>query len=224
MPKDEVDFDALGLSDEALGIAGEEEGGGTSAGGRPRKGAGEPGRRRRGRGRILLFLVGLGLGIAGTLLLPRWLDPYLPTALRSGAGEAVEGEVLGKRLEGDRLLLTVETSRGAVLATFGERVAEIDLLVEPGDSVTLGLGRYRPFVEDPSVEGVRKARAGGERGTGPGASPEAGRSLVPPPGEAEAVDSAAAGTDTTDGSGASASSKPAEGPRSSRGASDEGAR
>jgi hypothetical protein len=46
-----------------------------------------------------------------------------------------------------------------MLATFTERVAEIDLLVAPGDTVTLGVPRYQPFVENPSFEGVKKVGA-----------------------------------------------------------------
>jgi hypothetical protein len=39
-------------------------------------------------------------------------------------------------------------------------VAEIDLLVAVGDTVTLGVSRYEPFVEDPSFRGVRKIGVG----------------------------------------------------------------
>jgi hypothetical protein len=81
--------------------------------------------------------------------------PYLPAALRPDHQE-VRGLVLEKSREADRLLLTVESERGAMLATFSEQVSELDLLVAQGDSVTLNLGAYRPFVDDPSVMGVRK--------------------------------------------------------------------
>ncbi|MFQ5680144.1 MAG: hypothetical protein ACE5HP_11880 [Gemmatimonadota bacterium] len=113
--------------------------------------------RRRRRGGLLLFLLGVGVGVAGTLLTPRLGGDYLPEAVRPAEVE-VTGEVLGKRLEEERLLLTLETPAGAILATFRRRVPEIDLLVEAGDTVTLGLRRYEPFVEDPAVNGVRKGR------------------------------------------------------------------
>lgn len=190
MPNDDIDFDALGLSDEALGIAeGAAEGGASPE--QKESGGGRRGRRRGRRG-FLLFFTGLLLGIAGTILIPRYLGPYLPVALRSGSGEPVEGEVLGKRLEADRLLLTVGTARGAVLATFRNRVAEIDLLIAEGDSIALGLGRYRPFVEDPAVEGVRKAAGWGPGVSGGPSSDTAGTPARPSAAEA-AGDTVAAG-------------------------------
>jgi len=111
------------------------------------------------RAGLLLFLLGLLLGIAGALLAPRYLGDYLPGGLR-GHNETIEGPVLGKRLEENRLLLTVQGQQGAVLATFRKQVAEIDLLVGVGDTVTLGVSRYEPFVEDPSFRGVRKIGVG----------------------------------------------------------------
>lgn len=111
------------------------------------------------RAGLLLFLLGLLLGIAGALVAPRYLGDYLPGGLR-GRNETIEGPVLGKRLEENRLLLTVQGQQGAVLATFRKQVAEIDLLVAVGDTVTLGVSRYEPFVEDPSFRGVRKIGVG----------------------------------------------------------------
>lgn len=209
MAKDDLDFDALGLGDEELGLTGGTDGGGASGRGGG-DGGGGPGRGRRG---LVLFLLGLALGVGGALLVPRFLAPYLPTSLRDG-GEVVEGEVLGKRVEGERLLLTVETPRGAVLATFRERVGEIDLLVDTGDSVALGLGRYRPFVDDPSVEGVRKAASRGHR---PAASDTPAARLDTP--EATASDTPAAGLDTPE---PAALDTPAAGPDTPA-ASDAGA-
>ena len=111
------------------------------------------------RSGLLLFLLGLLVGVAGALLAPRYLGDYLPGRLR-GQDETIEGPVLGKRLEENRLLLTVQGQQGAVLATFRKQVAEIDLLVGVGDTVTLGVSQYEPFVEDPSFRGVRKIGVG----------------------------------------------------------------
>ena len=97
---------------------------------------------------VLAFLGGLAIGVIGTVLAPRFLGPYLPRAIR-GKAEPVEGTVVAKQREPERLLLTVLTPQGALLATFKERVAETALLVEVGDSVTLILPRYEPFVEGP---------------------------------------------------------------------------
>ncbi len=113
------------------------------------------GQKKGGRG-LLIFLIGLAVGVAGALLLPRYLAPYLPAGLGRGT-ETVEGPVLGKRMEGDRLLLTVRAEQGAALATFRERVSEIDLLVDVGDTITLGVARYEPFIDDPAFRAIRKA-------------------------------------------------------------------
>jgi hypothetical protein len=105
---------------------------------------------------VLILLVGIALGVGGTILAPDVADPYLPDALRVKKAETVDGEVVRKLREGERLIVTVQTTQGAVLATFKKKVAEIDLLVQQGDTVTFALGRYEPFVEDPAIERVRK--------------------------------------------------------------------
>lgn len=115
---------------------------------------GAPRPRKGGRG-LVLFVVGLAAGIAGTVLVPRYLTPYLPDALRASRVR-ISGSVVGKRTEPDRLLLTIRAPEGATLATFTRRVSEIDLLVAEGDSVTLRVARYEPFVKDPVLEGVHK--------------------------------------------------------------------
>ena len=104
---------------------------------------------------VLILLIGVALGVSGTILGPNLAGPYLPESFRAKS-EVVEGEVDRKLREQDRLLLTVQTSQGTVLATFKQKVAEIDLLVQKGDTVTLALRRYEPFVEDPAIERVRK--------------------------------------------------------------------
>lgn len=109
---------------------------------------------RRG---ALGFVVGLALGVAIGIMGPRVAGPYLPEALR-GKVELVEGEVTQKLREPDRLLLTVVTARGAILATFKKKVPEVDLLVAEGDAVTLALHRFEPFVEDPAILSVKKRK------------------------------------------------------------------
>jgi hypothetical protein len=91
----------------------------------------------------------------------------------------MEGEVRRKLKEADRLLLTVLTPDGAVLATFRRRVTEIEVLVKEGDLITLAIDRYEPFIENPEIARVREPRAtadGDERArrpepTAPPASP-----------------------------------------------------
>ncbi len=108
---------------------------------------------------LLVFLLGIVLGVGGAMIAPDVAGPYLPylpPAFSAKKMETVEGEVVRKVREGDHLLLTVQTSQGTVLATFRKKVAEIDLLVQQGDALTLNLSRYEPFVNDPAIERVRK--------------------------------------------------------------------
>lgn len=191
--------DIPGLDDEELNTGG---GGGGGGGGRTGGGGGSRsgGSGRSGPRRWPWLVVGIVVGVAGALFLPSLLAPYLPAALQPDRQE-VRGLVLEKSREADRLLLTVESERGAMLATFSEQVAELDLLVAQGDSVTLSLGAYRPFVDDPSVMGVRK-NAGGATGTdaregGADDSPESG-DVDPEVGTPEPQsDAAAAASDTS---------------------------
>jgi hypothetical protein len=105
---------------------------------------------------VLILFIGISIGVGGAMYGPDLAAPYLPDAFRIKKTETVAGEVMRKQREGDRLLLTVQTSQGTVLATFKRRVAEIDLLVQQGDALTMSVSRYAPFVEDPAIERVRK--------------------------------------------------------------------
>lgn len=184
-------------------------GGGGSGGGRRGgdRGDGSGGRRRRWP----WLVAGVALGAAAALFLPDLVAPYLPEALRPGR-EAISGAVLAKRTEGDRLLLTVNTPRGAMLATFRRQVAEIDLLVEEGDTVTLGIDGYAALIEEPELEAVRKGsprpRSSDGGRAGPEEAPDERPSPPRPEGESEsAPDPEPAGAD----SGAAADSAPAPG-------------
>jgi hypothetical protein len=114
---------------------------------------------------LVTLLAGLILGSAGAVLGPRLAGPYLPEVVR-GKTELVEGIVARKQQEPDRLLLTVVAQPGAILATFRQKIAEINLLVEEGDTVTLALSGYQPFVEDPQIQRVRKQKPEGSDGAG----------------------------------------------------------
>ncbi len=107
------------------------------------------------KGRFLIFLVGVVVGAIGALLLPDFILSSLPKAPWATAW-AAEGLVVAKQWDGEALLLTLQTDEGATLATFRDRVAEIDLLVEEGDRVSFTLRDYRPFVEDPGIRRVLK--------------------------------------------------------------------
>ncbi|MEK7862343.1 MAG: hypothetical protein AAB295_03660 [Chloroflexota bacterium] len=113
----------------------------------------------------LLLLIGLALGAGLAVIGPRVAGPYLPEGLR-GKVELVEGDVMRKQREPDRLLVTVVTPRGAILATFKKKIPEVDLLVAEGDALTLGLRRFEPFVEDPAIRSVRKKTPADRLSTG----------------------------------------------------------
>jgi hypothetical protein len=106
---------------------------------------------------LFILILGLAVGAAGMSLLSRHAGSYLPDSLRAKV-EHVPGQVVRKQREGDRLLLTIVTAQGAVLASFSRRVPEVDLLIEQGDRVTLALPRYEPFLQDPTIEAVQKPR------------------------------------------------------------------
>ena len=171
--------------------------------------------------RFSFLLAGLVLGVVGTLFLPPLVRPYLPEGLR-GSAVTVSGPVLAMQLEETqppRLLLTVQAEQGALLATFTEQVAEINLLVDEGDTVTLGVARYEPFVENPSFQGVVKGEGSatldpvqeGQPATEAGGADDA---EADDPGEAGGTDTEPAAADSSeaavdsDGSGQAEAATP----------------
>ena len=106
---------------------------------------------------IVTLLVGAGLGAAGTVYLPSMVDPYLPKKLRIHA-HVVEGQVLNKQREPNRLLVKIQLEQGVILATYTKRVAEVDLLVEPGDTIALELRSDAPVVDEPPIERVKRKK------------------------------------------------------------------
>ena len=86
--------------------------------------------------------------------------PYLPRSI-SEQSERIEGEVVRKQRDGNRLLLKVGTTQGPMLVTFTQKVAELDLLLEPGDRVELLTPGYATFVEDPTLERVKRPAGAG---------------------------------------------------------------
>jgi hypothetical protein len=83
------------------------------------------------------------------------MEPFMPGFLKKPL-HPLEGIVTHKQRDQDRLLMTVTTQDGTILATFRQQVAEIDLLVEEQDSITLDVRQYEPFVNDPLVLKVNK--------------------------------------------------------------------
>lgn len=126
---------------------------------------------------ILAFtlLTGVILGIGAMTMGPALVAPYLPKSI-SGQGERIQGEVLRKQREANRLLLKVGTTQGPMLVTFTQKVTELDLLLEPGDTVTLITSGYATFVDDPSLDRVQTPS-----GAGLAPSPPPALSTSPPP-------------------------------------------
>jgi hypothetical protein len=108
----------------------------------------------------LTLLTGVILGIGAATMGPALVTRYLPKSI-SGQGERLQGEVLRKQREPNRLLLKVGTARGPMLVTFTQKVAELDLLLEAGDTVTLITTGHATFVEDPTLDRVQRPGAAG---------------------------------------------------------------
>jgi hypothetical protein len=104
---------------------------------------------------VTLFVLGVGVGLGAPFLVSRYAQPYLPQILQETI-HPLTGTVTHKQRDQDRLLMTVTTQDGTILATFQKQVQEIDLLVEEQDSVTLDVKRYEPFVTDPPILKVNK--------------------------------------------------------------------
>jgi len=126
----------------------------------------EPRKRSRARAG---FLAGLVFGLVAALFGPPLLRPYLPGFL-AGSGDGLTGVVESTRLESGRMLVTLTTPDGSILVTFAKDAAGVGLLVGAGDSVTLDVGRYAPFLKDPKIARVKRMGErlgdGGETGVG----------------------------------------------------------
>lgn len=115
---------------------------------------------------FITLIVGIALGVIGTIFGPDLIAPHLPEAIQREVAK-IEGTVVTKKREGEQLLLTIGTPQGTVLATFKEKVAEIDHLVSEGDLLTLALRQYKPFVEDPVIGRVKKQEPKQQQGGEP---------------------------------------------------------
>jgi hypothetical protein len=104
---------------------------------------------------MTIFVLGVGLGVSSPMLLSRYVDPHLPPFLKKSI-HPLEGSVTHKQRQENRLLITLTTQDGTILATFQHQVPEIDLLIEEQDRVTLDVRQYEPFVNDPPVLRVTK--------------------------------------------------------------------
>jgi hypothetical protein len=138
------------------------------------------------------FVAGLLVGVIATVLVPKLVGPRLPRAI-SGHRELLDGVVTAKRMEPNRLLLTLPTAEGTILATFTEEVAEIDLLVQEGDSVTIEMQEYAPFANNPTIARVKKPTSPESMASRADSIPPAARA----PAEFRQPDTASARSDTS---------------------------
>src|SRR6266702_2435727 len=118
---------------------------------------------------VCIFLVGVVVGVGLANRGPALITPYLPKS--AGApGEHIEGQVVRKQRDGNRLLVKITTAQGPMLVTFTQKVADLDVLLDSGDTVTLVTLGYATFVDDPILERVKgPARA---QATPPPSSPD----------------------------------------------------
>jgi hypothetical protein len=105
---------------------------------------------------ICVFVAGVVAGVGLASRGPALLAPYLPKAA-GGPGEHVEGQVVRKQRDGTRLLVKVTTAQGPMLVTFTQKVPDLDVLLDAGDTVALVIPGYATFIEDPILERVKGA-------------------------------------------------------------------
>lgn len=108
--------------------------------------------------RTTLFLLGLILGVVGTIYLPNYARPYIPQ-WAMGKAIVVKGTVAAKQKKESVLLLTVDTPEGVLLASFTRKVDEINLLINEKDTIEFTLPKYMPFIDDPKIIRVVKEQA-----------------------------------------------------------------
>lgn len=100
------------------------------------------------------FLLGFLAAIVTNLAVPDLMASYTGKFLPADQLESVKGTVVKKQREPVRLLLTLSTPKGVLLATFTKNIDEMDLLIAEGYTTTIKLRGYSPFVENPFVERV----------------------------------------------------------------------
>jgi hypothetical protein len=105
------------------------------------------------------FILGFLCAVVVDLVAPELLEPYTRQFIPASQIESVSGRVVKKERESNRLLMTLSTPKGVLLATFTQKIEEIDLLVAEGYTTTIRLRTYSPFVENPVLERVEASTA-----------------------------------------------------------------
>lgn len=117
------------------------------------------------------FLLGFLSAVITDLVAPELLSPYTRQFVPSSQIESVKGTVVKKERDASRLLMTLSTPKGVLLATFTQKINEIDLLVAEGYATTVRLRTYSPFVENPVIERVDAPAANRSSESPPNATP-----------------------------------------------------
>jgi hypothetical protein len=99
---------------------------------------------------ICIFLVGAVVGIGLANKGPALIAAYLPKAV-SGPGEHIEGQVVRKQRDGNRLLVKISTAQGPMLVTFTQKVADLDVLLEDAYDVASRLTGLTYYCCHPGV-------------------------------------------------------------------------
>ena len=123
--------------------------------------------------RLVPLVAGLVLGVLAAVFLPGYVRPYLPE-WAVGKATVVTGTVLAKQKKENALLLTVNTTQGALLATFTKKVDEISLLVNEKDMIEFTLPVYAPLIDDPKIMRIVKEQQAPPAPAAPPASAEKG--------------------------------------------------
>jgi len=105
------------------------------------------------------FILGFLSAVVVDLVAPELLEPYTRQFIPATQIESVTGRVVKKDRESNRLLMTLSTPKGVLLATFTQKIEELDLLIAEGYSTTIRLRTYSPFVENPMIERVEASTA-----------------------------------------------------------------
>ncbi len=116
------------------------------------------------------FILGFLAAVIVDLVAPELLTPYTKQFVPATQFESIRGMVIKKERESNRLLMTLSTPKGVLLATFTQKIEEIDLLVAEGYATTIRLRAYSPFVQNPVVERVEASTADQDSDSHPSAT------------------------------------------------------
>jgi predicted nucleotidyltransferase len=85
---------------------------------------------------VVTLMVGFVLGFGAATRGPAFVAPYLPKSV-SGPGERLEGQVVRKQRDGNRLLVKIVTAQGPMLVSFTQKASDLDVLIDPAQGISL---------------------------------------------------------------------------------------